>query len=249
MGIKFTGIAGGKGDGCCGCTVTIRVTRCGGDLASATVTIKNTGGGSTVATGTTSSLGLVTLTIPGAATYTVQVAKTGIATVSQDLALACTGPIVLFEIGPSAPGPLTLTDANTTIVLPNTSGGATPQWGGGYFFSRSNTAVVSVGPHCIASGPAGSGDMGICYNVTCNADGTVTVQRAWTIVGDAFFVRHYSRKGAGQTDPCSPIGCLGQDSSKTSAPSSFSPFAWSDSLTPGAGNLLADPVGGTVALS
>lgn len=243
--IKFTGIAGGKGSGCCGCTVAFVVHLCLNLLSGALVTIKNTGGGSTITSGTTSGVGVVSLTIPSTGTYTVQISKTGITTVSQDLLLTC-GDTINIDIGPHV-DPLPLTDASGTISLPRI-GVSPPTWSGGYFVSNADSAVVTVGPPCFTAGPAGTGDIGICYTVTCNSDGTISVTRAWTIVGDLSFVRHYSRKGAGQTDPCTGIGCLGQDSQKTSVPSSLSPFAWSDSLTPSVGNLLADPVGGTVTL-
>ncbi len=232
---------------CCGCDISFVVRLCGSLISGALVTIKVAGGGSTITSGTTDGSGVVGLSIPATDTYTVEVSKTGITTVTQDLLLTCNLSYDIF-MGPEALASLPLTDANTTISLPFVTGGVLPEWSGGYFFSRSDTAVVTVGPPCFTAGPAGTGDMGICYNVTCNSDGTVFVQRFWQIVGDLAFVRHYSRKGAGQTDPCIPIGCLGQESNKTSTPSSFVPFAWSDTLTPAVGNLMADPVGGTVTL-
>jgi hypothetical protein len=81
--------------GCCcgGCTVTICVSSSacvtGTPIPGALVTIKS--GSTTVASGTTSSGGCVTLTIPSAGTYTVDVTATEWTNFSGSRALTCGG--------------------------------------------------------------------------------------------------------------------------------------------------------------
>ena len=91
-----TGLTSNDVGGCCcgptTCSVTILVM-CGAVvMVGASVTI--TSGATTIASGTTDSTGHVTLTIPGAATYTVTITKSGYGTYSQAVALPC-GPITI----------------------------------------------------------------------------------------------------------------------------------------------------------
>lgn len=226
----------GMGCGCCGCSVTFTIRLCSAIVSGATVAIKS--GATTIASGTTSALGLVTLDIGSAGTYTVTVSKTGIGTANQTMDLACGLPYT-FDYGPSGSA-LTLTDANTSISM-TFLGGIPRQWTGSYVLNILS-GIIQPAPGCRWLTQS-VGPLTITYNVMCNTNGTVRVERVWSQVNDILNGWAYFQDGTGS-------GCTfpGTGSDKTAAPTSFTPFAWSNTLVR-TGSGTADPVGGTVVLS
>lgn len=79
------------------------VRQCPSDalVSGAVVTVKDSGG-ATVGSGTTDATGIVTVTIPAAATYTIVVAKTGQNTVTATQAATCTTNNVAIKLGIAA---------------------------------------------------------------------------------------------------------------------------------------------------
>jgi hypothetical protein len=218
---------------------------CGTTLSGALVTVKS--GGTTIASGTTVS-GTVTLNIGSAGTYDITISKAGLTSGVQTKALTCSG-IVTWDFGPHDSS-LSLTDANTTLSTGAGTltylGGSPRKWTGSYCHNYTSAKCTD--------GATNSGPINITYDITCEANGTVTVNRKWPEADNAFI-------GFGtwfwlQVDvlPCtysSFAGCGSRNTNnaiKNATPSSYVPFAWSASMGAPTGHT-GDPVGGTVTLS
>jgi hypothetical protein len=146
---------------------------------------------------------------------------------------------------------LTLTDTNGSwpFVFCNPGGIGTAGWMACY--------TISIGSVCVG-GTIGTGTIAIYYFMQCTGP-TVTIRRYWWIAtGGGAFPPVYVQSScitisgcpATINGACSYIGGIGTELSQaTPTPPACSPFSFSGSLTPGAGNHLPDPVGGTVSIS
>ncbi len=177
---------GGVGHPCCctgQCNTTICAVYCGVNVAGVTVTVK-TGGGATVATGTTASNGCVVLNIGTAGTYNVTIALTGFTTRTVSKALTCGG---MTAVGFLTNTVLSLTDSDRTITLTNTGIGLAI-WRGCYVLSTNPPATTAAGTgggaddcDCPSAG-FGAGNCDIRYSLDCGitgGGGVWTLKRFW----------------------------------------------------------------------
>jgi hypothetical protein len=168
--------------GCCcgGCTTTICVNGCGAALGAGD-TVNIISGSTTVATGTTGSGGCVTLSIPAAGSYTVQVIDPNFGTKEFTETLTCGGTVTV-RLGATPtngtccdncifPDTLFVTDAiQTTTLTFNGSG-----WGGCYVI---NSLMPGFGD-CDCTGTSGTSSTLVTYGVACNGP-QITVNRGIT---------------------------------------------------------------------
>lgn len=168
---------------CCGCPVTFHVT-CGiSNVHNATVTVSS--GGTPVASGTTNTSGLVTLTIPSGGTY--MVTATGSTCTSgylNDLTLVCGNTYTLpccqdvcsachFDVVYPT---LYVTDSHTTTACPFSGGGGV--WFGCYQLPVSSPATTPCG--CAAGTHTATGNSSITYQISCNKPGSsMAISRSW----------------------------------------------------------------------
>ncbi len=172
---------GMSGPACCcgsGCNATICPQYCGKNFVGATVTVK-TGGGATVASGTTGSGGCVTLSIGTAGAYNITVTATGFGTRTTSHALTCGGTLT-YTAFLDAPT-LSLTDSNGTIVM-NNAGSLT--WQGCYLQSEPATSTVNQGlggGSCDIPPNVAAGSTAILYQLQCDnpAAGDWNLTQQW----------------------------------------------------------------------
>lgn len=135
-GYSFGGLGGGSSPCCCGsgCTVNIGIFNCSTGAFVVGASVQATGGGTTVS-GTTGPSGIVSLSVPSAGTYQIQVSAAGLQTFLQAVPLVCglgaeiflqsdVTSCVLFDAGGcngTTPPGATLTIAGTTQTLPATA--------------------------------------------------------------------------------------------------------------------------------
>lgn len=270
MGIRNLGFGGstGTGCGCCGsppppvCNTTICPIDCNGNpINGAAVAILS--GGTTVASGTTSGDGCVTLNIGTAGTYTVDVSASGYNSFSSSETLSCAGtttismtlasgytcsPCCGAQVSGGAVTP-TVTDANGTYaMLVGTDIGS-----GGCYYAVAFTPVMSKCQQPGGCNALVSGTIGYEYYLSCNGFGVMTLQRWW---GTSIF------PGAGQinclADLITSSACFGAVSACSGGPQ-VSSMQWTP--TEGCGNsfsgtpvtvgspTISDPVGGTVVVN
>lgn len=253
--------------GACGCAsgATICVKPCtSGGLAGASVAIRS--GGSTgplVFEGTTGSNGCVAVPVSGAgyyvtASYDGNVGYAGSPTIPAGGTLTLSGDPAGYGVvccgSYTIPMSLTATDAAGSFALgydASASGSyGYPIWDGGH-----DVQLPSGG--CFW-GSTSTGPVAVCYQVACNA-GSFSAQRSWPYSYDAAGSAAAYYQAQGGIVPGS--GCVvapppqpncngGVDvATGTASPSSGSPFAASFPMAPGAANVTADPVGGTLAVS
>ena len=250
---------------CAGCTTTICVVWC------STVPVYGAGvailsGSTVVASGTTGSGGCVTLTIPAAGSYTVQVTVSGSVVYSATKSLACNGtttiglttaPVVCCG-GYAIPDSLTLTDAAGSLGFVYLSGSSPPSWYGGHAVTQTSCPVTTPGGICVVGAPS-SGPVRCCYQMTCHAGSNPTfgLQRAWSWVYESGTLTPiwYQDPGgfpAGICTTAPPASCgspLTDTASDAENPTSTLPFMISFSPSPAGGNATGDPVGGSVSIS
>jgi hypothetical protein len=217
--LRFTGFGGC----CCGggsCSTTICVVACGIGIPGSTVSVLS--GGTTVATGTTTTGGCVALTIPSAGTYSVTTTVPGFPASTSSQTLTCSGTTTINLGSPPmggvccgsttsspcncAPYPTTIfiTDDCGTTAL--TSAGAA-RWtgctqcgaaGGATNINDSGTQVCTEG----------GGQVSIIYTVECSPSTSTGGCESGTNATSWFVVRTWFLcEPNGPSGNCPPLYC------------------------------------------
>lgn len=250
----------------CGCNTTICVVQCGSvPVYGASVVVAS--GSTTVASGTTGSGGCVTLSIPSAGSYTVQVTVSGTMVYNASRTLSCNGTITVALSasglvccgGYAIPYNLTLTDAGGSLSFVYYPSYYYPIWYGGHAVTRESCTISTPNDICV-SNPPSSGPVRICYQMICYAGDSprFAIQRAWSWVyepGTLTPIWYQDPTGFVAGLPCAtapPASCgspLTDTSSFSANPSSTSPFVLSGTPAAAPSNATADPVGGSIVIS